>query len=180
MKFGKITLAALVLSVLGLAVFTMSAQAGWGRGPGNCDGPGYAGGPRGGFGGGGQLSDEEIAIVQKERNAFFESTRDLRERRYQKSLELRAEMAKQNPDAAKAAALQKEVSTLDGELDAKRIDQQLKMKKEYPQIYGKGFGRMGMGYGGGAGMGPGGGGMGRGMGPGYGRGGAGGGAPCCQ
>jgi Spy/CpxP family protein refolding chaperone len=177
MKPKQLTIAALVLALVGLVGFSMSAYAGWGGGPGGCNGPGSANCPRGGSGpGGANLTDEEIAIVQKERNAFFESTRDLRERRYQKSLELRAEMAKQNPDAGKAAGLQKEASALESDLGAKRIEQQLKMKKEYPQIYGKAFGRgHGMdGYGGG--MGPGGGmrgGMRGGMGPG-------GGAPCCQ
>jgi Spy/CpxP family protein refolding chaperone len=152
------------------------AHAGWSGGPGNCNGP------RGGFGpgGGGNLTDEQIAVVQKEREAFFESTRELRDRVYQKSLELRAEMAKQNPDTSKAAALQKEVSGLHSDLAAKRLEQQLKMKKEHPEIYSKAYGRgSGMGGGRGMGMGPGGGmGSGGGMGPGSGRG-PGGGA-CCQ
>ena len=67
------------------------------------------------------FTDEEIAALQKERNAFFEQTRDLRDKLYQKGLELRAEMAKQNPDASKAAGLQKEVSGLHSDLAAKRL-----------------------------------------------------------
>ena len=108
----------------------------------------------GSAGGGADLTDEEIAALQKERNAFFEQTRDLRDKLYQKGLELRAEMAKQNPDAKKAAELQKEVSGLEGELDQKSLDQRLKMQKENPKLYGKGFGRgMGPGYGRGPGSG---------------------------
>jgi hypothetical protein len=122
-------------------------MAGGGYGPSGGSGP---------WGGGADLTDEEIAALQKERNAFFEQTRDLRDKLYQKGLELRAEMAKQSPDAKKAAELQKEVSGLEGELDQKRLDQRIKMQKENPKLYGKGFGR---------GMGPG-----HGMGPGYGRG----------
>jgi len=180
MKSKHLAIAVLVLGLAGLIGLAVDAYAGWGGGPGACNGPGNTNCPRGGFGpGGANLSDEEIAVVQKERNAFFESTRDLRDRQYQKSLELRAEMAKQNPDAAKAVALQKEVAALEGDLDAKRIEQQLRMKKEYPQIYSKAYGG---GYGmGGPGpmgmMGPRGGmGMGRGMGPGSGM----GEAPCCR
>jgi Spy/CpxP family protein refolding chaperone len=156
-----------VLMLVGFIGFSATADAGWGRGGGNCAGAGDC--PRGGYGGqgfGGNLTDEEIAIMQKERNAFLESTRELRERHYQKELELRAELAKQSPDAKKAAELQKEVSGLESELDQKRLDHRLKMKKEHPQIYGKGF-RGGMGMGPGGGRGPG-------------RGGCPGGGPCAQ
>ena len=176
MRFKHMALTITILALVGLIGYSVSAHAGWGGRGGNCDGPGYANCPRGGYGpgGGANLTDEQIAVVQKEREAFFEGTRDLRDRVYQKSLELRAEMAKQNPDAAKAAALQKEVSGLHSELAAKRLEQQLKMKKEHPEIYSKAFGRgSGMGGGRGMGMGPGGG-----MGPGAGRGPGGG--PCCQ
>ena len=176
MRYKHTALAIAVLALVGLIGYSVNAHAGRGGGGGGCNGPGYANCPRGGFGpgGGGNLTDEQIAVVQKEREAFFESTRELRDRAYQKSLELRAEMAKQNPDASKAAALQKDVSGLHSDLAAKRLEQQLKMKKEHPEIYGKAYGRgPGMGGGRGMGMGPGGG-----MGPGSGRG-PGGGA-CCQ
>jgi Spy/CpxP family protein refolding chaperone len=154
-----------ILAVLGLVGYSADSHA-WGRGGGYGAGSGYGNCPRGGFGGpgwGGNLSDEEIATLQKERGAFIESTRELRERHYQKELELKAELAKQNPDAKKAAELQKEVSGFENELDQKHLEHQLKMKKDYPQIYGKGFG----------------GGRGRGMGPGRGAC-AGGGGPCWQ
>ena len=114
--------------------------------------------------------------MQKERNAFIESTRELRGKHYQKELELRAELAKQNPDAKRAAELQKEVSAIKAELGQKRLEHQLKMKKDYPQLYGKGFGG-GFGPHGGMGMGPRGG---MGMGPGGGRGPGCGGGPCAQ
>jgi hypothetical protein len=165
----------MVLAIVGLIGYSADAYA-WGRGGGCGAGPAAGNCPRSGFGGqgfGGNLTDEEIATVQKERSAFLESTRELRERHYQKELELRAEIAKQNPDVKKAAELQKEVSTLESEMDQKRLEHRLKMKKDYPQIYGKGFG----------------GGFGRGMGPGYGMGGGGkgpgrdgcpGGGPCRQ
>lgn len=175
MKAKHVGMFLVVLMLVGFIGFSATSYAGWGRGGGNCAGAGAGDCPRGGYGGqgfGGNLTDEEIGIMQKERNAFFESTRELRERHYQKELELRAELAKQSPDAKKAAELQKEVSGLESELDQKRLDHRLKMKKEYPQIYGKGFGG-GFGSRGGMGMGPGGG-----RGPG--RGGCPGGGPCAQ
>jgi zinc resistance-associated protein len=161
MRAKHITAILLVLAIVGIVGFSAPSFAGWGRGGGgNCPMAGGGYGP----GGGADLTDEEIAALQKERDAFFEQTRDLRDKLYQKGLELRAEMAKQNPDAKKAAELQKEVSGLQGELDQKTLDQRLKMQKDNPKLYGKGFGRgMGPGYGRGPGSG-------MGMGPGYGRG----------
>ncbi len=169
MRTRHITAILLVLAIVGIVGFSAPSFAGWGRGGGgNCPMAGGGYGP----GGGADLTDEEIAALQKERNAFFEQTRDLRDKLHQKGLELRAEMAKQNPDAKKAAELQKEVSGLEGELAQKTLDQRLKMQKENPKLYGKGFGR-GMGMGPGYGRGPGSG-MGMGMGGGCGRG------PCGQ
>ncbi len=176
MRTKHITATLLVLAIVGIVGFSAPSFAGWGRGGGgDCPAAGGGYGPGGGAGrwGGAELTDEEIAALQKERNAFFEQTRDLRDKLYQKGLELRAEMAKQNPDAKKAAELQKDVSGLQGELDQKVLDQRLKMQKENPKLYGKGFGRgMGPGYGRtGYGRGPG---AGMGMGGGCGRG------PCGQ
>ncbi len=172
MKTKHIGVVLAILAVFGLVGYAADSYA-WGRGGGYGMGPGQGNCPRGGFGGpgmAGDLTDEQIATLQKERGAFLESTRELRERHYQKELELKAELAKQNPDVKKAAELQKEVSGFENELDQKRLEHMLKMKKDYPQLYGKGFGRgMGQGYG----RGPG-----RGMGPGYGMGPGGG--PCCQ
>jgi hypothetical protein len=170
MKAKHVGMLLAVLAVLGLIGYSADSYA-WRGGGGYGAGPGSENCPRGGFGAqgfGGNLTDEEIATVQKERSAFFESTRELRERHYQKELELKAELAKQNPDGKKAAELQKEVSGFENELDQKRLEHRLKMKKDYPQIYSKGLG----------------GGFGRGMGPGGGkgpgRGACHGGGPCWQ
>lgn len=151
MQTRHITAIMLVLAIAGIVGFSAPSFAAWGRGGGgNCPMAGGGYGP----GGGADLTDEEIAALQKERNAFFEQTRDLRDKIYQKELELRAEVAKQSPDVKKAAELQKEVSGLQGGLDQKILDHRLKMKKENPKLYGKGFGRgMGPGHGRGPGFG---------------------------
>jgi hypothetical protein len=89
--------------------------------------------------------------LDKQRRAFFEETRNLREDLYQKELELRSELAKEDPDAQKATSLQAEISELSAQLDQKRIDHRIKMKKENPEFfagrgYGKGGGGMGRGF----------------------------------
>ena len=76
--------------------------------------------------------------MQKERNAFFEATQDLRQEIYQKNLELRSELAKKDPDAKKAAKLQREISKLEADFDQKRLDHQMKMRKISPKV-GRGF-----------------------------------------
>jgi hypothetical protein len=161
-----------VVMMLGLSA-TGFADGGWGRGRGGyCDGPAAEDCPRGygPRGGAGNLSDDEIALLQKERAAFFEQTREVRDDLYQKGLELSSELAKKEPDAAKAAALQKEISGLKAQLEQQALDYRLRMRKENSELYSKGFGQ---------GRGPG---WGRGMGPGYGgRGGPGNGrGPCWE
>ena len=115
----------MVLVIAAVLAIAVTSFAGWGRGHmgyGYHMGPGY--GMRGGWGPGygGQgyqsdLSEEDIARLDEERRSFFEATSDLREQLYQKELELRSELAKPEPDAKKAAGLQKEISKLEGEFD---------------------------------------------------------------
>jgi Spy/CpxP family protein refolding chaperone len=120
---------------------------------GDHHGPGWQRGGNWGPGYMGNLSDDEIKALQKEHNAFFEATQDLRQEIYQKNLELRSELAKKDPDAKKAAKLQKEISSLEADFDQKRLDHQMKIRKISPKA-GRGFmggGPMGpgmMGYGG--------------------------------
>ncbi|MGD9042133.1 MAG: periplasmic heavy metal sensor [Desulfobacterales bacterium] len=169
-KTGKIFMVVAIVAVLGIAV---TSFAGWGRGhwgSGYHMGPGYGmhrgwtDGPRG-YGGRGyqsDLSEEDLAKLNKERQAFFEDTSDLREQLYQKELELRSELAKPEPDAKKAAGLQAEISSLESQLDQKRLEQRIKMRKDFPRsgYMGQGYGPRGKGRGmyGGGGYGRGGGG----------------------
>jgi uncharacterized membrane protein len=86
----------------------------------------------------GNLSDEYQNTLDKERQAFFDETKDLRQNIQQKRMELQSELAKKNPDAQKVAALHKDISILAAEFDQKRLAFILKMKKINPN-----FGRMG-------------------------------------
>ena len=140
-----------VLTIAGIVGFAATSFAGWGRGGGgNCWGPGSGWGQRGVAPSGdqGNLSDEQITRLDRERQAFFEETRDLRENLYQKELELRSELAKEDPDAQKAAGLQAEMSDLTAQLDQKRIDHRIKMQKDNPEFFaGRGYGKGGRGMG---------------------------------
>ena len=191
-NFGKVIVGVAIVAIVG---FAATSFAGWGRGGGRAGGscwgqgsgfgPGAGMGPRG-YGAPsnqGSLSEEQIDKLNKERQAFIEETRTVRDGLYQKQLELRSELAKTDPDVQKATALQGEISSLQSQLAQKRIEQQIKMKKEFPELADRGYrsGRPGFGR---RGMGPGYGSQGRGMmgpgygsqgmmGPGYGRGGTG-------
>jgi len=108
-------------------------QRGW-----NC--PGY--GPSAG------LSDEEKAKLDTERQAFWDSTADLRRDIRQKKLELQIELNKSEIDGAKARAIQKELSDLRAQLDQKRLDHRMRIKEIDPDLgggmgrfYGRGPGR---------------------------------------
>jgi Spy/CpxP family protein refolding chaperone len=93
------------------------------------------------------LSADEIKKLDAERMAFFEATKDLRRKMYQKRLELASELAKENPDAAAAAALQTELSDFMAQMAQKRLEHILRVQKINPD-FGRGFwggGHMGSG-----------------------------------
>ena len=150
MKMNNFAKVVTVVAIAGIVGFAATSFAGWGRGGGNCQGQGSGWGQRGAAPSGyqGNLSDEQITRLDKERQAFFVETRSLRENLYQKELELRSELAKEDPDAQKAAGLQAQISDLTAQLGQKRIDQRLKMQKENPEFFaGRGYGKGGSGMG---------------------------------
>ena len=99
------------------------------------------------------LSDEDLKKLDEERTAFFETTKNLRDDIFKKGLELRSELVKQDPDTQKAATLQKELSELMAQLDQKRIEHMVNMRKLNPDIGKEFMGRDG--YSRGMGRGPG-------------------------
>ena len=105
------------------------------------------------------LTQEQREQLDTERQTFFEATRLDRQDLYAKRLELRAEVAKREPDMKKASSLQKEVSDLRANLDQKRLEHIMAMRKIDPDA-GRGFfmdgrGKGRHGRGGGMGYGPG-------------------------
>ena len=93
------------------------------------------------------LKDEDIKALDEERSAFLRATDSIRQNVYSKELELRSELYKEDPDVSKAGALQKEISELESELDKKRINHMIKMRKLNPNVSGEFMGRYHMGYG---------------------------------
>jgi hypothetical protein len=97
---------------------------------------------------GARWSDEDYRKFEEQREAFFKETQEIRSKLFDKERELQNELAKDNPDAAKASQLQKEISKLQSEFDQKRIDHMVELRKQSPNA-GRGFmgGGPGMGYG---------------------------------
>jgi Spy/CpxP family protein refolding chaperone len=150
-----------IVSLAAAAVMAVGANAFAGKGMGNQDndrGYGDCGNQnrRGGCAYGqmnANLSPEQREQMETERQAFFDATKIERQDLYAKRLELRAEMAKSQPDLKKASALQEEVSSLQGRLDQKRLSHIMAMRKINPDagrgfmMDGRGMGHHGMGQG---------------------------------
>lgn len=131
------------IAVIGIAGY---ALAGWGHGPGWGGRSGHMGY---GYGSGPGATPEAYPAFAQQRSEFLKETEGLRRELYARNLELRSELAKENPDAARAAELQKEISSLEAQLDQKRLDHAIKNRGASPG-YGRGYG---MGYGRGHGRG---------------------------
>jgi len=146
MKKGNLIKGMMILAVVSMIGLGATAYAGWGMGYGHHGWGmedremGYGPGPGNrGRGYRSDLSEEELAKVDEERNAFFEDTESLRQKMYQKNLELRSELAKENPDAGKASNLQKGISDLENQFNQKRLDHMLRMKKINPDAGARGM-----------------------------------------
>ncbi len=158
MKQYKTTLAGVaVIAVLGFVGFAFAhGGSGYGgnqMGYGNhMGGMGY--GPHMGYGDSNRyagLTDEQAAEIEKARESFLSTTNELRNNIYQKGLELRSELSKQDLDTDKLKAIQKELSELEGSFDQKRLDYELEVSKVAPEArrgYGGRMMGMGPGYGG--------------------------------
>jgi zinc resistance-associated protein len=127
---------------------------GMGYGPGHpMDREGYGPHMRG-YGCGANLSDEDAAKLNAARDKFFAETRTLRQQIDEKRLALRSELSKEEPDSAKAAKVQKELSQLESDFDQKALQHRIEMRQLLPEGArgrGYGYGRGGDGYGRGGG-----------------------------
>jgi len=153
------------ITALGMSTY---AFAGWGRGPGGCPGYGPQGGPgygpencpgyNGGNGQGiwSQLSEEERNQLTQARDKFIEQTKGLRDQLFAKRDALSDELAKDSPDVTTASKIQNEISELKKQLDQKRLEHLIEIKKINPKL-GNGYARWKGGAGAGAGSGYGGG-----------------------
>lgn len=80
------------------------------------------------------LTDDQREKLESEHNAFFTAVRPLHQDLRAKRLELAAELAKKNPDAKRATALQKEISDLNTVLDQKQLEHALTIHKICPDV----------------------------------------------
>ena len=137
-----LTIAAVAVIGIGINAFAHGGM-GWGNHQGGMH---YQGdnGPRYNE----ELNSEEYKQFEQEREAFFNETRELRADLNEKERELQNELVKDELDASKASGLQKEISELQAQLDQKRIDHMVEMRKLNPKA-GRGFmaGGSMMGYG---------------------------------
>ena len=126
----------MIFTIFALAGFGSMALAHMGPGSGSRQGwhHGYGGHHKGYGGPWGNLSEAEIKQMQAQRQAFFEATREIRAQLYQKRLELASELAKKDYDPQKAVNLQREISGLRGQMDLKRLDHIMNLKKINPDV----------------------------------------------
>lgn len=141
-----LAIAAVAVAGIGINAF---AHGGMGRGGGwgyHHDGMQYQGncGPRYNQ----EMNSEEYKRFEQKRESFFNETKELRADLYEKERDLQNEFAKDELDAAKASGLQKDISELRAQLDQKRIDHMVEMRKLNPKA-GRGYmgGGPMMGYG---------------------------------
>ena len=80
------------------------------------------------------LSEEQVQKIEQEGQAFRNDSRELRAQIFQKNLELRAEIAKLQPDPKKVVEVQKELSNMEAQLDRKYIDHILRIKVINPYM----------------------------------------------
>ncbi len=132
----KITLLMILgLGVLLLAGGAVSAGPDTGNTPytGGC--PYASGGCGGGSGCGGPdttLSASQVEALQREKEAFYNTTRDLRQSIVEKRSALASELAKQEPDAGQAGDLQNELNDLKGKFNQHYLQYVIAMKKIVP------------------------------------------------
>lgn len=91
------------------------------------------------------LTPEQREQLDAERKAFFNATRKERQDLRSKRLALRSEIAKSELDVNAVKGLQKEISRLQADLDQKRLDHLVTVRKIDPDagrgFFGKGWGK---------------------------------------
>jgi len=123
--FSRMVVVGAVVMLLGFGVSAYAA------GPGN---PGMGAASA-------NLTDDQIKQMESKRTAFQTATQGIRQQLADKRQALNTELAKQTPVAATCAALQKDISDLQAQLDQKRLTHILEMKKIDPNFTeGRGMG----------------------------------------
>ena len=151
-----LTIGGIVVLAAAIAIPVLAHGPGWGRGRHMMGywegGPGYGCEYERGYEG---LTEEQRSKSDKLYRKFSDETAQLRDEIRAKSAELDTLLNSANPDAAKAKALQREISDLRAKLAQERINLRLEGQKIAPELrsdwdyHGRhmgGYGH-GMGYG---------------------------------
>ena len=126
-----LTIAAVAVVGIGINAFAHGGM-GWGGGWGHHQGGmHYQGGNGSRYNQ--DFSNEDYKQFEQKREAFFNENQELRVNLYEKERELQNELSKDNPDATRASSIQKEISELQSQLDQKRIDHMVEMRKLNPK-----------------------------------------------
>ena len=137
-----------LVAAVGIAVnvFAHGGMMRWGDGNWGHRGPGmHHEGEYGPGVGGHWLNKDEYRQMEKQRETFLNETETVRKKLDEKWRELRSELAKSEPDTARASELQKEISDLESRFDQKHLEHMIEMRKINPDG-GSGYDHM---YGGG-------------------------------
>jgi len=146
-----------IVAIIGFVGFA-SAHDGYGNrgwfghmGYGMGYGPhmGYGYGPHMGYYDTGRytgLTDNQVEKIDKARDEFYKSTEKTREAISQTRIELRTELAKDNPNTKKLKTLQRELSKLEADLDQRSLEYEVEVNKIAPNT-GGGFAGRDFGYG---------------------------------
>ena len=84
-----------------------------------------------------KLSDDVIKKIGKEKNDFYEKTKDLRRDLREKKIALATELKRKSPDINKASSIQKDISRIESNIDQIMIKHIVLIKKIAPDAYGK-------------------------------------------
>jgi zinc resistance-associated protein len=137
-----------LMSIMAYPVFARGRGWGYGGGPGSCWWD---------QGRNASYTQEQQQKLNRMDQKFFDETASLRNNIWNKQNEMSILLNKENPDAAKIKALQKEINTLKNQMAEKRLEYRLEANKVVPDnTYSRGYGRGMGGYGGRGGYGPGG------------------------
>jgi hypothetical protein len=84
-----------------------------------------------------QVSPKEYRRLTAQKEAFVEETKNLRHELSNKKQALKNELVKERPDIAKASELQKNISNLQAQIDQKRLEHKVELKKNSIDIKDK-------------------------------------------
>jgi zinc resistance-associated protein len=131
----KLVITLTILGLVGaLAIPVFAHRGDWGEWAG---GPGYC---WQGYGPYANLTDNQRTELDSLEQKFDNDTAKLRDQIWAKSAELNTVLNTVTPDAARARALQKEITDLRAKLDQQRIDFQLEARKVAPNAgYAPGY-----------------------------------------